>query len=91
MSAQVFLGWDPNAVGDNVLGYKIYEGTQSGVYTEVVDVGNVTTGFVVLFTNGLYFFALTAYNAIGESSKSFEIFGNFIVIQSPAPTRMMVG
>jgi|AGTN01.1.fsa_nt_gi Fibronectin type III domain. len=47
-----------------VAGYKIYYGTESGVYTNVIDIQNTTTytvsGLPVGYT---YFFAITAYDA----------------------------
>ena len=36
----ITLQWDPNPASDNVIGYTVYIGTQSGVYTQTVDVGN---------------------------------------------------
>lgn len=47
-----------------VAGYKVYYGTESGVYTTAIDVGNVTTYTVTgLPLGNTYFFAITAYDA----------------------------
>ena len=73
------LMWDMSA-DSRVVGYRVYAGTQSGVYTTNSDVGN-TTSFVL--SNAVpgqrYYFAASAYAADGvESSLSAEIsgFGN---------------
>jgi hypothetical protein len=54
--------WNPNTEPD-LAGYKLSYGTQSGVYTSVIDVGNVTTWSVTLTPGQRYFFAVQAYNA----------------------------
>ena len=64
---QVTLAWNPSVA--NVSGYKIYYGVASGVYTNSIDVGNVTnatiTGLVPFTT---YFFAAKSYDAFGVLS-----------------------
>lgn len=74
-AGQVTLAWDPNTETD-LAGYKLYYGNATRAYSEVVDLGNVTT-FVVtgLLPGQTYFFAVTAYNiAQAESSYSNEVF-----------------
>lgn len=52
-----------------VAGYKIYYGTETGVYTDVIDVGNVNSYTVSgLPLGNTYFFAVTAYDADGVES-----------------------
>lgn len=52
-----------------VAGYKIYYGTEAGVYTNVIDVGKVNTYTVSgLSVGNTYFFAVTAYDANGVES-----------------------
>ena len=82
------FGWNANSAGDNVLGYKIYEGTASGVYSQVTDVGNVTSATIPVTVNGARFFALTAYNAVGESFFSPELSRTYLF--STPPARMVV-
>jgi hypothetical protein len=62
------LAWDPNPETD-IAGYKVYQGTQSGVYTTTTDVGNVTSYQPqgVDWTHYAYF-AVQAYNTSGLSS-----------------------
>jgi len=62
------FSWD--AVSDpSVSGYKVYWGTQSGVYDHWVDAANVTALTISEFTQGVeYFSAVTAYSATGEES-----------------------
>lgn len=75
------LVWDPPATNTDgtpltdLAGYKIYYGTTPGSYTNIIDVGNVTTSVVNNLTDGLaYYFAATAYDSAGiESSFSNEV------------------
>ena len=59
----------------NVAGYKIYYGTVSRQYTNVIVAGNVTsTSISGIVSGNTYYFAATSYNAAGwESSYSPEI------------------
>ena len=50
-SAQVTLAWDANTEPD-VAGYKIYSGTSSGNYDNVIDVGNQTNGTIQNLVEG---------------------------------------
>ncbi len=76
---RVTFTWTANT--DGATGYKIYAGTATGTYNasnSPRDVGNVTESyFDVLTFNAPMFFALTAYNATGESSFSTEISQTF--------------
>jgi hypothetical protein len=68
------LTWDApttNADGTpltDLAGYKIYYGTTSGNYTEVMDVGNVITYKVEGLQPGTYYFAVTAYDNLRNES-----------------------
>ena len=68
------LAWDPNAEPD-LAGYKVYYGTQSGIYDFVLDAGNVTQYTVTdLERDTRYYFAVTAYDASwNESDFSAEV------------------
>lgn len=74
-TASVTLAWDasPNA---EVVGYKIYYGTSSHDYTEVVTVGQVTSVTIAQLNPGTtYYFAATTFDAAGnESAFSGETF-----------------
>jgi endo-1,3(4)-beta-glucanase len=75
-AATLTLGWDKNPESD-ITGYKIHYGTASGSYDYNVDVGNYTSCNISgLAENTTYYFAATAYNAIGESNLSKEIVYN---------------
>jgi fibronectin type III domain protein len=64
----VTLAWDRSS-GPNLAGYRIHEGTSSGIYTQVIYVGNVTTATISNLTAGVtYYFAVTAYNTSGVES-----------------------
>ena len=66
------IAWDTNPEPD-IAGYKVYYGTASRTYTEIVDIGNVTTVDLVL-SEGVYFLNVTAYNVSGlESDFSEEL------------------
>jgi hypothetical protein len=62
------LMWDPNRETD-IAGYKVYQGTQTGVYGTPIDVGNTTTYQPqgIDWTKRAYF-AVQAYNTSGLSS-----------------------
>ena len=58
-----------DATSLTVSGYKIYYGTESGNYTTVLNVGNVTSFTVPNLTaNTTYYFVVTAYDAAGVES-----------------------
>ncbi len=68
------VSWDANTEND-LSGYKIYYGTSSGSYDDVLDVGN-TTSFLVnnLVVGTTYFFVVTAYDfSNNESGFSGEV------------------
>ncbi len=73
LMAVASLSWDPpilNQDGTPLLdlaGYKVYRGTQSGVYGTVVNVG-MTTSYVLNLSPGTYFFRVTAYDTLGNES-----------------------
>ena len=59
----ISLAWD-NSQDSSVIGYKIYYGVQSGVYTNSFSVGNTLTVTITnLSTNVNYYFAATAYDS----------------------------
>lgn len=63
----ITLGPSPSP---GVVGYKVYYGPLSGVYTNFVDLGNSLTGFVTELTpNWFYYFAATSYDENGVESK----------------------
>jgi len=66
----VTLAWDPVS---GVTGYKVYFGPLSHSYTNAVDVGNVTTSTVPAEVLLPRWYAVTAYNASGESDFSTEL------------------
>ena len=73
--ATVRVSWNPNSEPD-LDGYKVYYGTLSGTYTQVIDVGAVTSTDVSNLGEGhTYYFAVTAYDVDGnESGFSNEAF-----------------
>jgi purple acid phosphatase-like protein len=66
------LAWDPVPDTD-LAGYKIFYGTSSGVYPNVVDVGKVTTyTFTNLTDCTLYYFAVKAYDTSQNLSTAYS-------------------
>ena len=62
------LAWNPGS-GSAIAGYRLYEGAACRTYTNVINVGNVTTKTVTGLVGGAtYFFAVTAYNTNGQES-----------------------
>lgn len=88
-SSGVVIGWNQSS-NTNVVGYKLYYGTISRDYTNVLVLGNVTNATVSGFSPGsTYFFAATTYTPSGmESAYSSEV--SYTVPTSPntlnAPT-----
>lgn len=68
------LIWDPNTE-TNLAGYKVYMGTQSGVYGPPISVGMTTSYSAANLTGGkTYYFSITAFNSTGiESVHSAEV------------------
>ena len=73
--ASLTFAWDP---ADNQAdGYALYYGIESGTYDVLVDVGPDTSYTVTgLDPFQVYFVAVTAYNALGESDFSDELVVN---------------
>jgi len=67
------LTW--NAItGTPVSGYKVYVGVAPHLYTQTINVGNVTSSVVKsLIVGRMYYFAVSAYNSAGESAPSNEV------------------
>jgi hypothetical protein len=68
------ISWTQSA-NTNVIGYKVYYGTSSHNYTNVVVAGNMTHAIVPAIVGGVtYYIAATTYNAAGiESAFSTEV------------------
>ena len=83
----ITLAWDANS--GSIAGYKMYVGSQSGTYTQTLDVGNTTTyTFATAVPGQQYCFAVTAYaSASSESPKSNEVCG----FSNAAPTLVNPG
>ncbi len=64
---KVRLAWDASPSPD-VVGYRIYFGTNAGNYSYLINVGLVRTQTVVLPHTGRWFFAATAVDANGMES-----------------------
>ena len=75
LAGQANLAWDPPDISTDVTGYMMHYGTASGAYSQAVDVGNTTSYTVSNLIDGqTYYFAVTAYNAVGyESVYSNEV------------------
>jgi fibronectin type 3 domain-containing protein len=73
-ASAVWLEWDRNSE-TNVAGYRMYWGTQSRTYRNVLDVGQNILGEIRGLVPGVtYFFAVTAYDTDGlESDFSDEV------------------
>lgn len=64
----VRLAWNPSK-SLQAVGYFLYCGTEKGVYTNKIDIGNNTMTFVSGLQEGqTYYFAVTAYNSAGVES-----------------------
>ena len=63
----VTLSWNPSP-SPGVVNYRIYFGTNSGVYASVTNAGLALTQTVVLPHGGRWYFAATACDAFGNES-----------------------
>jgi len=73
--ASATLGWDTVTAAS---GYRLYYGTAPGTYEQLagqgLDVADCTTYTVTGLGSGtVYYFAVTAYNGVAESSYSNEV------------------
>src|SRR3954464_15069692 len=80
------LMWQPSPDA-NVVGYAVYEGTNSGAYTSRIDARNTTSVTVSNLASGVnYYFVATAYDSSGlESLPSNEIVQSVKVPVNTAP------
>jgi hypothetical protein len=87
-AGQISLAWFPSAT-PGVIGYNIYYGLESGIYTDKVSVGLVTnTTITGLIAGATYYFVATAYTSTGlESPFSNEI---SYVVPSAADVQLQI-
>jgi len=82
----VNLAWSPSP-DTNVVGYNIYYGGESGIYTNKVNVPNGTSVTITgLVAGATYYFAATAYDALGDESAfsgeiSYVVPDNLVSVQ----------
>src|ERR1700736_5351525 len=85
-AASVGLAWDANS-DPNIAGYRLYTGSQSGVYSQSTNVGN--TNFVLvtnLMAGKPYYFTVTAYNTTAVESAPSNQVTYTAPLSSPTPT-----
>jgi hypothetical protein len=87
-AAVVTLAWDLSS-SPNIAGYRLHSGTTSGVYSQTIEVGNVTSTLVSNLVAGkTYFFVVTAYNTKGvESAPSKEV--SYLAPPTTGPAQMV--
>jgi Fibronectin type III domain len=77
----ITLVWDASA---RAVGYRLHYGERSRAYNTTLEIGAPTQAAVGGLTPGhTYFFAVTAYNAAGESEYSKEV--SSVIPESPPP------
>jgi hypothetical protein len=85
------VAWDPNTESD-LMGYKLYVGTSSGVYGSPIDVGNFTDYEVRNLEPGrTYYFSVTAYDLSGNESSFSDEISNTLTTTSISCTRDSAG
>jgi len=83
-ASQVTLGWTAST-DTNIVGYNIYYGTASGVYSTKISLGNATTLTISNLLPGVtYYFNATAVDAAGDESG----FSGETVYTVPAPATL---
>src|SRR5688572_17572125 len=73
-TATVNAAWSASS-GPDVAGYIIEYGTEPNVYTQSIDVGNVTTYPLTVNIGQTYYFVVKAYNSGGASPRSARASG----------------
>ena len=90
-SVSAVVAWDPNTESD-LMGYKLYVGTSSGVYGSPIDVGNFTDYEVSNLEPGrTYYFSVTAYDLSGNESTYSDEISNVLSTSSISCTRDATG
>lgn len=85
----VTLAWNP-APDSTVVGYKIYYGTTSHIYSTVVNVGNTNHATISGLAAGMtYYFAATSYNQTGEESSLSNEASYTVPVPPPRLTSMI--
>ena len=81
----VSLAWNANPEPD-IAGYKVHFGSQSGVYSNVLDVrGSTSIALPQMLMGSTYYLAVSAYNTAGqEGPRSSEFSVTAAVPSSPA-------
>ncbi len=83
-SGTVSLSWDANSEAD-LSGYRVHYGPVSSGYTESVDVGNSTSTTVSgLLPGSTYYFAVAAYNTMGQASDYSNEVSTDVALSVPA-------
>ena len=78
---KVSLAWG-NVNDTDLAGYKVYYGTQSNSYNNVIDVGNVNLYTTPALVPGVtYYFVVTSYDNEGNESQ----YSSVIVVTIPSP------
>jgi len=88
---KVSFSWAPNSEPD-LAGYRLYYGTASHNYTQVLNVGNTNRATVSnLVAGATYYFALRAYDILGlESGFTSELVYSVPVPEPPATLQIAV-
>lgn len=91
IAASLKVSWNANTDSD-LAGYKVYYGTTSGTYSDIVNVGNATSYTIPSLSTGkTYYVAVTAYDtSSNESEKSTEMSAYVPVPDTTAPTGSIV-
>src|SRR5271166_567081 len=88
-TSSVTLAWNPPSGTTGIAGYRVYYGTSSGSYTQIINVGNTTTATLSGLTPGQrYYLVVTDYNTVGlESLPSNEI--SLTISATGSPTNVI--
>ena len=83
-AGQATLNWNANGESD-LGGYYLHYGTQSGNYSQVVNVGNVTTHLLTSLTDGIsYYFSVRAYD-LSENVSPYSAEVSMVVTDTIPP------
>jgi hypothetical protein len=85
-AGDVNLKWDPPDIITDVTGYRVHWGAASRVYSQSADAGNALFYTVKGLPDGVYYFAVTAYNA----AKYQSLYSNEVNNKPPGSPRNLI-
>ena len=88
VKANVNLEWDASTDNVGVTGYELHYGNATGIYTDMIDVGDVLA-YTFVSADNTYFFVVLAYDAKGNKSGFSNEVSDYIDTSPPTIPGML--